>query len=223
MFRLVVKMLAVGVLSSGLVQNSIAEEVSEEDKVFYYLGTALSQNLMNLSLSDSEAEAVVQGLRDSLNGNAEELNPQVYGARLNQVAQERMAAAAAKEQAAAQTYIDKKAAEKGAVTTASGLVYLETVAGDGDQPVATSTVKAHYTGKLRDGTVFDSSVERGEPLVIPLSNVIPCWTEAIAMMKEGGKATITCPSNIAYGPQGSGPIPPNAALTFDVELIEVVE
>ena len=95
-------------------------------------------------------------------------------------------------------------------------------AGDGAQPTATSQVKAHYKGTLRDGTVFDSSYERGQPLEIGLNQVIPCWTEGIAMMKEGGKAKLTCPSDIAYGPRGQGGIPPNAVLTFEVELIEVM-
>jgi FKBP-type peptidyl-prolyl cis-trans isomerase FkpA/FKBP-type peptidyl-prolyl cis-trans isomerase FklB len=200
-----------------------AESSSDDEKAFYYLGTMLSQNLLNLDLSGKEIDALVAGLKASLKGEAESLDDAVYGPKLNQIAQERIAAAALVEEAAAQAYVDKMAAEKGAVETASGLVYLDLQTGDGEQPTAASTVKAHYTGTLRDGTVFDSSVDRGEPLVIPLGNVIPCWTEAIAMMREGGKSKITCPANIAYGPSGSGPIPPNAALTFEVELIEVVE
>jgi FKBP-type peptidyl-prolyl cis-trans isomerase FkpA len=102
-------------------------------------------------------------------------------------------------------------------------VYVEVQAGKGTQPIATSAVTAHYKGTLRDGTVFDSSYERGNPLTISLNQVIPCWTEGIAMMKEGGKSKLTCPSKIAYGDNGSGSIPPGAALTFEVELIEVVE
>jgi FKBP-type peptidyl-prolyl cis-trans isomerase FkpA len=102
-------------------------------------------------------------------------------------------------------------------------VYVEVQAGTGAQPVATSAVTAHYKGTLRDGTVFDSSYDRGSPLKIPLNRVIPCWTEGIAMMKAGGKSKLTCPSNIAYGEMGSGSIPPGAALTFEVELIEVAE
>jgi FKBP-type peptidyl-prolyl cis-trans isomerase FkpA len=200
-----------------------ADAKSEDDKVFYYLGTAMSRNLGTLNLSAEEADQVVQGLRDSLAGTAEELDDAVYGPKLNELGQQRMAAVAAKEAAAAQAYLDKMAAEKGAVTTASGLIYLEQQAGTGAQPAATSTVVAHYHGTLRDGTVFDSSKERGEPLTIPLDRVIPCWTEAIAMMKEGGKSKLTCPSTIAYGEQGSGEIPPGAALTFEVELIEVVQ
>ncbi len=200
-----------------------ADAKSEDDKVFYYLGTAMSRNLGTLNLSADEADHVVQGLRDALAGTAEKLDDAVYGPKLNELGQQRMAAVASKEAAASKAYLNKMATEKGAITTASGLIYLEQQVGTGAQPTATSTVVAHYHGTLRDGTVFDSSKDRGQPLTIPLDRVIPCWTEAIAMMKEGGKSKLTCPSAIAYGERGSGEIPPGAALTFEVELIEVVQ
>jgi FKBP-type peptidyl-prolyl cis-trans isomerase FkpA len=216
--------LSAGAALALLSLNVMAADVkSEEDKVFYYLGTVMSRNLTPLELSDQEAAAVIKGLQDALAGNAEKLDDAVYGPKLNELGQQRVAATAAKEAAAATAYLEKMAAEKGAVTTASGLVYLEQQAGTGAQPTATSTVKAHYEGALRDGTVFDSSIARGQPLSIPLNQVIPCWTEAIAMMKEGGKSKITCPSSIAYGERGSGEIPPGAALTFQVELIEIIQ
>jgi FKBP-type peptidyl-prolyl cis-trans isomerase FkpA len=200
-----------------------ADTKTEDDKVFYYLGTAMSRNLATLDLSKQEAAQVVKGLQDALAGSAEQLDEAVYGPKLNELGQERMAAASAKEATASKAYLDKMAAEKGAITTASGLVYLEEQVGSGAQATPTSTVVAHYEGTLRDGTVFDSSIARGQPLSIPLNQVIPCWTEAIAMMKEGGKSKLTCPSSIAYGERGSGEIPPGAALTFQVELIEVVQ
>ena len=100
--------------------------------------------------------------------------------------------------------------------------YLTTKEGTGKQPQATSVVKVHYTGKLVDGTVFDSSVERGEPIEFPLNQVIPGWTEGLQLMKEGGKSTLYIPANLGYGAQGvPGTIPPNSTLIFDVELIEV--
>ena len=110
--------------------------------------------------------------------------------------------------------------------TESGLRYTETETGDGPIPEDGSVVLVHYTGKLEDGTVFDSSVERGEPyqFVLGRGNVIPGWDEGIAMMKEGGKATLVIPPDLAYGAQGAGNvIPPNATLTFEVELVEVGE
>ena len=108
------------------------------------------------------------------------------------------------------------------VKTSSGLVYEELVAGTGRSPTINDVVRAHYHGTLADGLVFDSSVERGQPLELPLRRVIPCWQEGIPMMKEGGKARLTCPPGIAYGDRAVGSIPAGSTLTFDVELIEVL-
>jgi peptidylprolyl isomerase len=108
--------------------------------------------------------------------------------------------------------------------TASGLYYIETKAGSGEQAASGKTVKVHYTGTLLNGQKFDSSVDRGEPIefVLGQGQVIQGWDEGIAMMKEGGKARLVIPSNIAYGPQGRMPtIPPSATLVFEVELIDV--
>jgi FKBP-type peptidyl-prolyl cis-trans isomerase FkpA len=105
--------------------------------------------------------------------------------------------------------------------TASGLYYMETKKGSGANPQKSDIVKVHYTGKLLNGTVFDSSVERGEPAEFQLSQVIPGWTEGLQLMKKGGKAKLLLPSNIAYGERGGGPIPPYSALVFDVELIDI--
>ena len=106
--------------------------------------------------------------------------------------------------------------------TASGLVYIPVKEGTGASPVATDKVKVHYTGKLIDGTVFDSSVTRGSPVTFPLSGVIACWTEGVQKMKVGGEATLVCPPSIAYGERGApGAIPPNATLVFKVELLGV--
>jgi len=104
---------------------------------------------------------------------------------------------------------------------ASGLVIEHVVEGSGSSPGATDTVVVHYHGTFEDGTVFDSSVERGEPAKFPLNRVIPCWTMGIPQMKVGGKAILTCPPDLAYGPRGTGRIPPNATLTFEVELLGV--
>jgi FKBP-type peptidyl-prolyl cis-trans isomerase FkpA len=196
------------------------ELATDDEKMFYYLGTALSANLVPLQLSEDEVDLVLRGIREALRGNAIELDAQAYGERLNTVAQERMSVGAEQESAAANAYVAEMAAEEGAIKTPSGIVILELMAGDGDSPSPDSTVKAHYHGTLRDGTVFDSSVERGQPFTSSLSNVIPCWREAIPMIKEGGKSKITCPPDLAYGDRGSGPVPAGAALTFEVELIE---
>ena len=119
-------------------------------------------------------------------------------------------------------FLAENAKKPGVKTTASGLQYVVTKEGTGKSPTAASTVKVHYTGKLVDGKVFDSSVERGEPIEFPLNQVIPGWTEGLQLMKEGGKATLYIPSNLGYGEQGvPGTIPANSTLIFDVELIQV--
>ncbi|MGE8538370.1 MAG: FKBP-type peptidyl-prolyl cis-trans isomerase, partial [Acinetobacter sp.] len=125
-------------------------------------------------------------------------------------------------QASSDSFLTENAKKAGVKTTASGLQYVVTKEGTGKQPAASSVVKVHYTGKLVDGTVFDSSVERGEPIEFPLNQVIPGWTEGLQLMKEGGKATLYIPSQLGYGEQGvPGTIPPHSTLIFDVELIEV--
>lgn len=113
------------------------------------------------------------------------------------------------------------AKEAGAVVTPSGLVYLSLKDGSGGSPRPTDVVKVNYSGKLTDGREFDSSYKRGEPIEFPLNRVIPCWTEGVQRMKVGGRAKLTCPSDIAYGPRGAGGglIPPNATLVFEVELL----
>ena len=108
------------------------------------------------------------------------------------------------------------------VTTASGIVFESLQAGSGPNPKATDTVTVHYRGTFPDGREFDSSFKRGQPTSFPLNRVIPCWTEAVQMMRPGGKARITCPPRLAYGERGAGGvIPPNATLVFDIELISI--
>ncbi|MEE2947303.1 MAG: peptidylprolyl isomerase [Verrucomicrobiota bacterium] len=111
--------------------------------------------------------------------------------------------------------------EEGVKTTASGLSYKVLSAGTGASPKATNQVTVHYTGKFISGKVFDSSVERGQPATFPLNRVIPGWTEGLQLMKKGGKSMLYIPSDLAYGPQGRGPIPPNTTLIFEVELLEI--
>ncbi len=106
--------------------------------------------------------------------------------------------------------------------TASGLIYESLKDGTGAQATRDASVQVHYRGTLSDGTEFDSSYKRGQPATFPLNRVIPCWTEGVGKMKEGGKAKLICPPEIAYGARGAGSsVPPNATLTFEVELIKV--
>jgi FKBP-type peptidyl-prolyl cis-trans isomerase FkpA len=125
---------------------------------------------------------------------------------------------------AADPVLAAAAAEKGAVVTPSGLVYLSSKEGSGASPTATSVVRVHYRGTFPDGKEFDSSYARKQPAEFPLNRVIPCWTEGVQKLKVGGKAKLTCPAAIAYGARGAPPtIPPNATLLFEVELLDIVK
>lgn len=116
------------------------------------------------------------------------------------------------------------AAEKGAVVTPSGLVYLALQVGAGDSPAGADTVRVHYRGRFPDGREFDSSYSRGQAASFPLNRVIRCWSEGVARMKVGGKARLTCPAALAYGRSGAGGvIPPNAILQFEVELLGIAK
>ena len=122
-------------------------------------------------------------------------------------------------------FLASAATAKGAVLTESGLVYWSLKEGQGPSPAATDTVRVHYRGTLTDGKEFDSSYTRGQPATFPLNRVIKCWTEGVQKMKVGGKARLSCPASIAYGERGTpgGPIPPNAVLQFEVELLGIVK
>lgn len=120
-----------------------------------------------------------------------------------------------------QQYMSENAKREGVKTTESGLQYEVITEGDGKSPTATDTVLVHYKGTLIDGTEFDSSYKRGEPIEFPLNRVIPGWTEGVQLMKEGAKYRFVIPPNLAYGAQGAGPIGPNETLVFEVELLKV--
>ncbi len=124
-------------------------------------------------------------------------------------------------EAAAIEFMKANASEPGVVETASGLQYKVIETGAGATPTAQDTVAAHYAGRLLDGSEFDSSYSRGEPLTIPVGGVIAGWTEALLLMKEGDKWTLYVPPELGYGARGIGPIPANSALIFDIELVEV--
>lgn len=199
---------------------------TDEDKTLYALGLAIGPQLAPFSLSPAELEIVKAGMTDAVLGKDKDKKIEVrdFMPKIQQLAQSRAAVTAEKEKKAGQAFLEKAAAEKGATKTASGLVYSEITPGKGEQPKATDKVKVHYKGTLIDGTVFDSSIERGQPATFPLNGVIKCWTEGVQMMKVGGKSKLVCPADIAYGDHGSPPkIKPGATLVFEVELLEIVK
>ena len=210
-------------LSPGAADAKGAPQTDDE-KTVYFLGVVASRNVRDLALSERETELMLQGLRDALAGEEIELDQTVYGPKLQSLARERHEVAVEKEKAASKTFLEKAGQAKGAKTTESGLIYSELRAGTGPSPGPTDTVKVHYHGTLRDGSVFDSSVARGEPAEFPLNRVIPCWTEGVALMSVGSKAKLICPPEIAYGDRGAPPsIPGGAVLTFEVELLEIAD
>jgi len=197
---------------------------TDEDKTLYALGLVLGQQrLTQFGLSEKELELVKAGLTDAVLRREGKVDLKTFGPKVNALAEARKKSSAESNKKAGQAFLEKAAAEKGAKKTASGLVFVELTPGTGDSPTATDTVKVHYTGKLTDGTTFESSVQRGEPVSFSLNGAIKCWSEGLQMMKVGGKAKLVCPSDIAYGDQGRAQIPPGALLVFDVELLEVVK
>jgi FKBP-type peptidyl-prolyl cis-trans isomerase FkpA/FKBP-type peptidyl-prolyl cis-trans isomerase FklB len=195
---------------------------NDTQKTLYALGVAISSSLGSFNLTPEELELVKAGITDGVLKKSPRVEMQTYGPKLQALAKERAAGAAAGEKKSSEDFLAKAAAEKGAKKTSSGLIYSEIKPGKGDSPKATDKVKVHYEGKLLDGTVFDSSIKRGEPVTFPLNGVIKCWTEGVQLMKVGGKSKLICPSDIAYGDAGSPPtIKPGATLVFEVELLDI--
>ena len=197
---------------------------TEEQKTFYALGVLLNRSVASFQLSPAELEFVKQGLSDASTGKAPAVDMQVYAPKVQEMAKARRQAQAEKVSSSAKSFEEKASREKGAVTTASGLVYLSLKEGTGKTPGPTSTVKVNYRGTLPDGKEFDSSYKRGTPAEFPLNGVIKCFSEGLQKMKVGGKAKLVCPSKIAYGDQGAGDvIPPGATLQFEIELLGIKE
>ena len=201
-----------------------AKVETEEEKVLYALGLAIAQNSLEPfkgQFSDAEMAVVMQGFADAVKGGEPIVSLQEFGPKINPMLQERMQKVQAQAAAEGEVFREKAAQEEGAVQTASGLIFKELTAGTGASPRATDRVKVHYHGSLIDGTVFDSSVERGEPVTFALDQVIKGWTEGLQMMKVGGKAKLTISPELAYGPGGRSGIPANATLIFEVELLGI--
>jgi len=195
---------------------------TEDDKTLYALGMLLGRNVAPLHLNAAELQTVEKGLEDVSNGKAPQVDLQAYAQKVAQLAQTRMAAGAKQERDRSASFEEAAAKEPGAVKTPTGLVFRSLKPGTGPIPSADDTVSVHYEGKLIDGTVFDSSLQRGQPVEFPVKGVIACWTEALQRMKVGEKARLVCPASIAYGDRPAGPkIPAGATLTFEVELLGI--
>jgi FKBP-type peptidyl-prolyl cis-trans isomerase FkpA len=195
---------------------------TDDQKTVYALGLILGRNVANLNLTPEELALVQKGLQDAASGKKPEVELEVFGPRVQQLAQARMAAGAKVAQEKGQAFLDKAAQEPGAVKTPSGMVYTSLTPGTGPTPAPTDTVSVHYRGTFIDGSEFDSSIKRGQPAEFALNGVIPCWTEAVQRMKVGEKARLVCPPAMAYGERGKPPtMPGNATLVFEVELLDI--
>lgn len=193
---------------------------SDEEKSIYALGLSMYKSLGQFDLSPHELDLVKRALADAAAGKpAVDLNE--WAPKIGPLARERSVRVTERQKVASKAYLEKAAAEPGAVKTESGLIYHELQAGSGESPKATDSVKVHYRGTLVDGTEFDSSYRRNEPAQFALNGVIRCWTEGVQKMKTGGKARLVCPSDLAYGDQGRPSIPGGATLIFEIELLEI--
>lgn len=198
------------------------------DKVSYALGMGIGSQLSDMGAQSLNIDDFAQAIKDVLSGNKQmaDTEAQTLVQNFFQEQEKQQRAAAAKRfkvnKEEGEKYLAENAKKDGVITTESGLQYLVINEGTGKKPKATDTVVCHYEGMLTDGTMFDSSVQRGEPASFGLNQVIKGWTEGLQTMKEGGKTRFFIPFHLGYGEQGAGQnIPPFSALIFDVELIEV--
>ena len=200
------------------------------DKVSYALGIGIGQQLANMGGSELNIDDFAQAVKDVIGGKelkvkhteAQQIVQEYFAAQEQKISKQRQEAGKVhKEQG--EKYLAENAKKNGVITLPSGLQYQVLKEGNGKKPSAKDTVKCHYEGFLIDGTVFDSSVQRGEPAVFGLQQVIAGWTEGLQLMQEGAKYRFFIPYRLAYGEGGAGSsIPPYAALIFDVELIQVM-
>ena len=210
-------------LASASLLNA-SELKTDKDKLSYIFGVQVGQGLRAEGI-ELEMDAFTAGIQDMLAGNESQIG-QATAEKLVSAYQEKkqleIAEISAKKQNESATFLANNAKNDGFVVTATGLQYKILEEGKGKSPTSEDKVIAHYTGKLLDGTVFDSSHDRGEPATFPVSGVIKGWQEALPMMKVGGKWQIVVPANLAYGDRGVGNvIGPNETLIFDIELVSI--
>jgi len=212
--------------------NKKADLKTQNDSVAYVIGANIGENLKNNIANDSldlSSAALVQGFKDALEGldsvtftKEEKQNIMMqFQKNMQEKQMKKMAEAAAPNKQAGAQFLEQNKKQPGVIQTQSGLQYKVIKEGKGKMPKATDKVTVHYEGKLIDGTVFDSSFERKEPASFGVTGVIPGWTEALQLMKEGGSYELYIPSDLAYGDQGNQSIPGGSTLIFKVELIKV--
>lgn len=193
------------------------------DKISYALGISMAGNLKSTGIKNLNLEDLQKGFSDIFNGNKPEIAPEEAQKLLNDFFGKMQMEADQKNKEIGEGFLAENKLQEGVTTTASGLQYIVLKAGDGPKPKETDTVRCHYEGRLIDGTVFDSSIRRGQPMEFPVNQVIAGWVEALQLMPVGSKWRLFIPSELAYGEHGAGDvIRPNSALIFDVELLQIV-
>ncbi len=198
---------------------------TDEARVSYGIGRQLGDQLRENPPPGASLEAIVAGLRDAFNNVPSQVSSEQLNASfrvIREIMQAEAAAKAEKAAAAGREYLAENAKRDGVTVLASGLQYEVLVAGEGAKPSADDQVRTHYHGTLIDGTVFDSSYDRGQPAEFPVGGVIPGWVEALQLMGTGSKWRLHVPSELAYGAQAVGSIPPHSVLVFDVELLDIL-
>ncbi len=215
-----------------LTNHALAEEKLElktqKDKASYAIGLDMGNSLKANGI-DVNADVLFKGIKDAMSGNKpllteQEIKETIVGLQkeLQAKQQEKMKVLGEKNKKEGEAFLAENKKKDGVITLASGLQYKITKSGSGKTPKATDTVTVNYRGTLIDGTEFDSSIKRGQPATFPVNGVIPGWTEALQLMKEGAKWQLFIPSNLAYGERGAGTlIGPNAVLIFEVELLSI--
>ncbi len=195
---------------------------TEDEKSFYALGIMMGSRFANLEMTPAEIDALNQGVKDAITNAKPQVDPQEYQAKIQGLYKARMELSSNRIKEDGKKAIDKFVKDDGAKMTESGLAYKVTTEGTGNTPKEDDMVEVHYHGTLIDGTVFDSSIERGKTVSFPLNRVIKGWTEGLQLIKEGGKIKLMIPSDLAYGNNGAPPkIPGGATLVFDVELVSI--
>ncbi len=216
------------VFALGQVYAEDAAPKTDKDKISYSIGFGMGSNLKNQGV-DVDADKLSKGIKDGLTGakpvmSQADMDKTMTDLRTKMMAQqqEKMKSVGAKNKADGEAFLAKNKTAAGVKTLPSGLQYQVIKAGTGKMPKATDKVSVNYRGTLLDGKEFDSSYSRGTPASFPVNGVIPGWTEALQLMKEGAKWKLFIPSSLAYGEQGAGGvIGPNATLLFEVELLKV--
>ena len=194
------------------------------DKLSYAWGLAMGRQLQGMGMKELNVVDFKDGVRSVFDGSEPAIGVEGAQKLIQDYLNDLQAKAEETAKAAGKKFLEENKKNADVKETASGLQYVVEKEGTGAQPTAEDEVTVHYTGRLLDGTVFDSSVNRGEPATFPLNRVIPGWTEGVQLMKEGAKYTFFIPSDLAYGPQGiPGAIPAHSTLIFDVELIKVIK